>query len=182
MKCVAVFVLLAASAALASDNDTAWSTPVNGLRARLLVVPAKKPDLPFCRILIEMENVDDVAGQKKIRFSPDRLELHVTDESGKELPVANGPYDGMSPTWEPTLLPYAGTIKFQISFPGLGYNPVTDKVIVDVGPFKSWIIPQDASEYWLSGKLTVDKQKGDHPRMDWTGSLNLPKVKIAKGK
>jgi hypothetical protein len=180
MKCAIVFLLLAASAASASDNDTVWSTPVNGLRARLLVLPAKKPDSPFCRVLIEMENVDDVAGQKKIRFNPDRLELHVTDKAGKELPVANGPYDGMSPNWEPTLLPYAGTIKFQISFPGLGYNPATDKVAVDIGPFKAWIVPQDGSVYSLSGKLTVDKQKGDHPYMDWSGSLNLPKVEIPR--
>jgi hypothetical protein len=53
----------------------------------------------------------------------------VTGANGKELAAVNGDYDGMSPDWETIALPYAGTMKFQISFPGLGYGP-TDKVIV----------------------------------------------------
>ena len=179
MRYLLGFLLLAVSSAFASDNEAPWSPPVNGLRARLLILPAEIPNSPFCRVLIEMQNVDDVAGQKKIRFSPDRIDLHVVDKSGRELPVANEPYDGMSPLWEPTLLPYAGTISFQISFPGLGYRP-GDNVIVDVGPSKAWVIPQDGSTYTLSGRFSVQEQQGDHPRIDWSGTLELPKIEIPK--
>ena len=98
------------------------------------------------------------------------------------MSVANEPYDGMSPLWEPTLLPYAGTIKFQVTFPGLGYHPNNDKVILDVGPSRAWIVPQDGSAYWLSGKFTVEKQKGDHPYANWSGTIELPKVEIPKAK
>lgn len=174
--------IISAVAAVSLDKVEEWSQPVNGLVARLQVLPAEKPDSPFCRVLIEMQNVDDVAGQKRIRFDPDRLELHVIDSEGKQLPKASGPYDGETPFWEPTLLPYFGTMKFQISFPGLGYHPATDKVIIDVGSTNAWIIPQDGLTYWLSGKLQIDQQKGDHRHMDWNGTLELPKVRIPREK
>lgn len=182
MKSVFCVLLLSVSVAMAADNEPAWSPAVNGLRARLFIMPPEKADSPFCRVLVEMENVDDVAGQKKIRFTPDKLALRVTDETGKNLPIANGSYDGTAPLWEPTLLPYRGIIKFQISFPGLGYNPTKDKVIIDAGPSRAWIIPQNGSAYLLSGSLTVQREPEDHPHMVWSGTLELPKVRIPKAR
>ena len=73
-------------------------------------------------------------------------------------------------------------MRFRISFPGLGYNPKTDKVIVDVDPSGQWIIPQDGSTYYLSGNFTIDKKESDHPHMDWSGTLNLPKIEIPTAK
>ena len=178
MKSLLGVLLLWASVALAAGSEPAWSPAVNGLRARLVVLPPEEAGSPFCRVLIEMENVADVAGQMKIRFTPGKLALRVTDETGKNLPTTNGPYDGTAPLWEPTLLPYRGIIKFQISFPGLGFNPAADKVIIDVGSSGFWSIPQDGSQYYLSGSLTVPGEPGDHPYTDWSGSLELPKVKI----
>jgi hypothetical protein len=55
-------------------------------------------------------------------------------------------------------------------------------VIVDAGPSEAWIIPQDGTIYWLSGKLTVGKQTGDHPYKDWSGTIELPKVEIPNRK
>ena len=172
-------MLLVAATVLASSEDAGWPKPVNGLRARLVVLPSKDANSPFCRVFIEFENVDDVEGQKKIRFAPDKLVLRV---AGKELPLANGPYDGLSPFWETIALPYAGSLKFQISFPGLGYRTTSDKVIVDVGCRKAWVIPQDGTPYFLSGSLSIGKEKSDHPSMDWSGTLELPKVEIPKAK
>ena len=174
----AVLLMLVATGAFASGDEAEWSTPVNGLRARLVILPPAQTNTPFCRVLLEMQNVGDVAGQKEIRFSPARLDLRIADSDGRELPVSNDPYDGMSPLWEPTLLPYAGSIRFQISFPGLGYRPTKDMRIVDVGAGKAWVVPQDGSEYWLSGKLSILKEPGDHPHKVWSGTLELPKVKI----
>jgi len=175
-----LLVLLVAATALAAGDDAGWSKPIKGLRARL-VVPSSMADLPFCRVFIEFENVDDVMGQKRIRFAPGKLTLRVHDKDGKELALANGPYDGMSPLWETIALPYAGSLKFQISLRGLGYS-AKDKVIIDVGADKAWVIPQDGSTYFLSGSLTIEKGKSDHPYMDWSGSLELPRVEIPKAK
>ena len=180
MKHTLILLLLTAATALAAGDDAGWSKPVKGLRARLLVLPAEKAP-PFCRIFIEFENVDEIAGQKKIRFNPGKLALRVSNNDGKELALANGVYDGMSPLWETIALPHAGSMKFQISFPGLGYS-AKDKVIIDVGAQKSWVIPQDGSIYYLSGSLTIVKEKSDHPYMDWSGTLELPKVEIPKAK
>ena len=182
MKCMPILLSLVISAALAPGDDAGWSKPVKGLRARLLVRPPQKADSPFCRVFIEFENVDDVAGPKKIRFSPDKLSLRVADKDGKELALANGSYDGMSPLWATLALPFAGSMRFQISFPGLGFRPGTDRVIVDVGARKSWGIPQDRSTYFLSGSLSIEREKSDHPYRDWSGTLELPRVEIPKAK
>jgi hypothetical protein len=175
-----ILLLLIVCAASALGDDAGWSKPVNGLRARLLVLPSEKTDSPFCRVLIEFENVDDVAGQKRVRFSPDKLSLRVADMDGKVLPLANGPYDGKKPVWETIALPYAGNVRFQISFPGLGYRPATDKVIVDLDARQAWVIPQNGVTYYLSGTLSVEREELDHPYNDWSGRLELPNAEIPK--
>jgi hypothetical protein len=172
-------LLLFASSALASGDDPAWSKPVKGLRARLSVLPPQDTNSPFCRVFFELQNVDRALGQKHVRFSPERLALKVSNTNGTELAPANQPYDGVSPNWETIALPYAGTIRFQISFPGLGYRPAVDKVIVDVGPPRTWIVPQDGSKYFLSGSLSIEI---DHPSMDWSGTLELPAVEIPEAR
>jgi hypothetical protein len=178
MKPSIAFLLLSAFT-LHAAQDGPWSKSENGLRGRLSILPSGKVDSPFCRIFVELENIEDVAEQRTIRFSPDKMTFRVTDKSGNELPKANGPYDGLSPSWTPLSLPYNGTIKFQISFPGLGYNPKRDKVIVDTGSGFSaaWVIPQDG-DYFLSATLSIPKKAGGHPRIDWSGSLTFPKVII----
>jgi len=181
MKFSVLFLLLGACLVQAAEDDATWSKPEKGVRGRLLVLPSAKPDSPFCRVFIELQNVGDVAGQITIRFSPEKLDLQATENNGKPLAGANGPYDGMSPIWKPISLPYAGTIKFQISFPGLGYQPEKDKVIIDMGPGRSWIIP-DKGAYFLSGTFSVTRESSDHPYMDWSGKLTLPMVQIPKAK
>jgi hypothetical protein len=96
----------------------------------------------------------------------------------KELPlnIASG-YDGCQPDWKPILLPMNGTIRFQISFPGSGYNPKADKVIVDVDASNTWVIPQDKQTYFLSGIFSVESSGNQR---GWSGMLELPKVGIPK--
>jgi hypothetical protein len=121
-------------------------------------------------------------GQKNIRFAPRKLKLRVTNQTGKDLAIATDSYDGYSPDWEAIALPYAGVVKFRISSPGLGYNPATDKVIVDVGAGAAWVIPQDDSIYYLSGTISIEPEERDQPPMDWSGVLDFPRVAIPKAK
>ncbi|HEY8960773.1 MAG TPA: hypothetical protein VIM57_01120 [Luteolibacter sp.] len=83
----------------------------------------------------------------------------------------------MSPDWTPLKLPFEGTMRFRINFPGLGYDPKRDKTIIDMGPQHSWRIPEKG-EWFLSGSLKIEKQQGDQPYMDWSGTLSLPKIRI----
>ena len=120
----------------------------------------------------------------KLRFNPDKLTLTVADICSTKLAVANEPYDGMSPLWEPILLPCDGTLRFRVSFPGLGYRPEKDKVIVDVGASKSWTIPQDGSTYYLSGTLSIEKEKETsvhrlERHSDFAGSTDIERKGIA---
>ena len=64
----------------------------------------------------------------------------------------------------------------------VSFSPATDKVIVDVGSSKSWVIPQDGTMHYLSGSLTIQREKSDHPYMDWSGTLEVPTVEIPKAK
>ena len=154
-----------------------WSQPVRGLRARLAVLPPPQGSPSFCRVMLEFEHVSDVVGQIKIRFTPARLRLQVTDRSGKRLAVAGRGYDGVAPTWEPIPLPFGGTVRFQVSFPGLGFRP-EDKLIIDAGTENAWVVPQDGTTYYLSGSLTIPGEKGDRPFLDWSGTIGLPQAEI----
>jgi hypothetical protein len=173
MKAFIAFAFLGLLVLRTHGGEPAWSEPVNGLRGRLSVEPPEK-DSRFCRVFLEFQNVQDVLGQKTVRFSPDKLKLQVQDRDGKiRKPDLAVIYDGMSPHWEPLLLPYAGTLRFQISFPGAGYDPAQKGLIVDMGPENVWTLPVKGDCY-LSGTFTCSREEGAHPLMDWHGSLNLP--------
>ncbi len=152
-----------------------WSEPVNGVRARLSL--ERQKDSPFLKVFIEFQNTSDTAGIKKIRFIPKTIQAQVMDENGTLLKPPVGSYDGISPTWDTMALPLEATLRFRISFPGLGYRPDRDRTIVDFGPDACWVIPSEKS-YFLSGTLSIPKQEGDHPHSDWNGTLTLPKIPI----
>lgn len=171
----AILAIAFSAQALASEVADGWSETVNGLKARLSFERDQKS--PFLKVFIELQNTSDGAGIRKIRFGPKTLALRVTDAARSPLAMANYPYDGTSPTWEPLLLPFEGTIRFRISFPGIGYRPETDRVIIDLGPSMSWVIPGD-KEYFIFGTLTIPKVEGDHPYSDWSGTLVLPPTAI----
>jgi hypothetical protein len=162
-----------------SAQEPTWSEPVKGLRARLLIYTSDKTDLPFYRVWIEMQNVSPFGGQMKIKYSPERTSFQVTDKSGKQsLERSPNPWSGQGAAgWEPTLLSWGGTIKFPINLHGTGYR-LTDRAIIDMGPGQTWMISPDGTTYFLSGKLRLERQNGDHRYMDWSGTLELPSVEI----
>jgi len=108
--------------------------------------------------------------------------LQVIDKDGKTLATSGYPYDGFSTGGDPLLLPYAGTIRFQISSQGMFYPTNNDKFIIDMGPLKSWIVPK-AGAYFLSGTFSIAKEKGaTTPHFDWSGTITFPKVEIPTAK
>jgi hypothetical protein len=166
-------------AELSSGNNTEWSKPVNGLRARLQVL--SRETSPGWVVFIEFENVSDYYGQIKIPFAPGKLKLHAVSASGKELPDYSGPYDGIGWDWKPIILPLSGTIRFRISFPGYGYRPSQSKILLDVNCDNAWVIPQDSQTYYLSGSFDIQPQSPGDPS-DWSGKLELAKAEIPQKK
>src|SRR4051794_32214095 len=125
------FAILLATAATSaiSGQESNWSKPVNGLRARLEVLPPEKLDTPFCRVFIEMQNVSDILGQLRIRFTPQRLNLFVSPNGQELKKETTQMWSGLTPNWETTLLPSSGTIKFQVSLSGAGYRPDSKSIL-----------------------------------------------------
>ena len=176
MKTLFAVILFVALVTALSAAEPEWSERVNGIRARLSL--ERQKDSPFLKVFIEFQNTSDTAGIKKLRFTPDTILAQVVDENGEPLKMPlDFPYDGLSPIWEPLGLPFEGTMKFRISFPGMGYRPDQDHTLIDFGPDACWAVPDDQN-YFLASTLTIPKQKGDHPHSDWNGTLILPKVPI----
>jgi len=168
--------LLLSTAASYADDDSSWSSPVAGMRARISVLPPEAGDC-FCRVYLELQNTAHVMGLRKVAFSPRCLSLQVTDQNGRPLSVSTNEYDGMSQIWEPLLMPYDSQLRFQIGSHGLGIPPNTWRVI-DMGAMNSWIIPKDDTAHYLSGTLSLPRHPGD--ASFWNGLLLLPKVQIPK--
>lgn len=174
--------LLAATALRAADDGATWSKSVDGLRGRLQVLPPLPSDALKCRVFLELENTGDIMGQRTIRFTPGKLALQVIDKDGKLLDVSSNAYSGMSPIWEPTLLPYGGTIRFPINLYGLAHARDLREYIIDMGAMNSWIIPR-TGDYFLKGTLSISKPEGvATPRWEWSGTLVFPRVEIPKPK
>jgi hypothetical protein len=171
--------------AQADEAKTDWSKPVNGLRGRL-IIPAHQDrgNDPFVHVYLELQNTANVLGNRKIRYSEEALSMQITDETGKALSPYTGPYDGISATPEPLVMPFDSTLRFLVNGHGLGVPPGTHQII-DFGVPHSWIIPTlNGHTYFLSGTLTLPRNPRElpteHPSMDWHGILELPKVQITK--
>jgi hypothetical protein len=175
MKSLTYLLLATFMAQMSWAQGLVWSNNVDGMRARLSL--ERQTGSPFLKVSIEFQNTANFAGSRKLRFTPSSIEPLVVDEDGHmpDKKVA-GAYDAMVPRWEPLLVPFGGDIRFQISFPGMGYFP-GDRTIIDLGPSNCWIIPH-GQPYFLTGFLTIPKEKGDSPFMDWSGTLVLPKIPI----
>jgi hypothetical protein len=158
-------------------SDDGWSRSVNGLRARLSVLPSEQPGSPICRVFIEMENVGKGIGPMKVSFHTDKLEPSVISATThKPLGRVNPPYSGFAPNWEPIPIPYAGSIRFEISYPGMGVSRDA-RAAIDIGSSNTWVIPAEGS-YLLSARFEIPAEKGDHPYLNWSGTLELPRVRI----
>jgi hypothetical protein len=114
---VAVFTICPC---LAAEQIGEWSTPVNGLKGRLIT----KEDKPFfgtlmIAVYVELANVSDVGNAMEFYFDPDKtIVSKVINESGK--PLAQPPIAADIVTTNPywLALPSDGTMRFRVSVSG----------------------------------------------------------------
>ncbi len=163
--------------AVRADQTGDYSPSVNGLRGRLIILEPASPD-PFLTVKLELQNVLNLMGDRHLAFGRSTIIGQVSDETGKVLALPPSSYDDLSAIHDFLVLPFDSSLTFPINGHGLGIFPSTKKVI-DLGPMSSWVIPvNDGHTYFLSGKFTIDKKPRDHPTLDWSGTLELPKVRI----
>jgi hypothetical protein len=65
----------------AGNTDSGWSTPVNGLQARLIFTPTQPVNgTTLIGTDLELCNVSDVANVMEVPFTDDVIEFEIVDE------------------------------------------------------------------------------------------------------
>jgi len=203
MKALTAFLLLITCQIFSSADETKivatseWSKSVEtkynqSLRGRMLLgyghSPAHAGAVPETQFYIELQNVSTAIGAPmRIYFDAGRgFECELTDSNGKAVPEVGGAGSGGGPGPEWITLPYDSTIRLRASMYGYGAIPADGLALVMPPPsLKRWSIrPGAANACFLSGKLTINTptdyvpKNFDESRAVWSGTLELPKMKI----
>ncbi len=178
-----------------------WSQPVRAaygatLRARMIISLEKSPANAGTHketaFYLEFQNVTGATGSPlQFYFDPGRaLSCELLDADGKPPPAEAmaGSGGGAGPCW--ITLPYDSTIRLRANMYGYGLKPEDGFMLVMSPPNrKAWIIrPGNTKTYFMSGTFTVSTPKNhvtkdfDDARTIWTGTLELPKMKLSPPK
>ena len=203
MKAISLFFIIAAYQLCFAGGDTNiiamsdWSKPVGTfygetLRGRMIVAQEHSPAHPETEFYLELQNVSVGVGRPmQIYFDPGRgLHCEMLDASGKPpLLVGSGSGGGgAGACW--ITLPYDCTIRLRANMYGYG-KQAGDGLLLTMSPptMQSWDIRAgDTNVYYLSGTFTVTPPTNSPPRdfdterTIWSGTLELPKMKVWVGK
>jgi hypothetical protein len=180
-------LLLLALAAMTCCGATAlevrttgdWSTPVDGLRGRLLFGEGEKVNgTRMALIYLELQNVSDLGNPMEIYFDTDNaLHAALLDASGESIPQAGSPFDiDAAPSYWITL-PHDSTLRFRVSVTGYG---IPKDGGLSIGMMSGdWRIPaKSRGDYFLTTSFRVSPPKDQTRPHPWKGALKLPKLKI----
>jgi hypothetical protein len=204
MKAVVTFFVFAACQFCFAGGDTNiiamsdWSKPVgtihgHSLRARMIIAQEHSPGhagpWPETEFYLELQNVSvAIFSPTRIYFDPGRgLRCEVLDANGKPPPQVGGGGSGggAGACW--ITLPYDSTIRLRANMYGYGKKE-GDGLLIQMSPpaMQRWDIQAgDTNVYFLSGTFSVAPPTNDIPkdfevaRAVWSGTLDLPKMKIA---
>jgi hypothetical protein len=173
-----VFALLLFSAAplvTGANDDTGWSSPVNGLQARLSL--ARGQTLNGTHLIatyLELRNVADVANVMELPFNPEPMRFEVVDEQDKLLAQKGMVYDETTVELGILRLPHDSYLRFDISHHGAGV-PKNQVGLLDLGVPYVWVFsPGDKHSYYLRGRFSIEA----HKERTWSGTIEMPRVKI----
>lgn len=169
----------------AADEEAAWSKPVQGVRARLYILPSHDPDFDYrYQVYLQFENVG-VTGSlglireaKSFQYSEMGLALEVTD-ANKQKVATTGPgmSDQMIPEWN-LVLPPGGNLSFPM-------GSISSDWSLTITPFLTWnLVPTGPMRpHYLSGTFTSKFPRPNPPRnanvrLNWEGTLELPPIEI----
>jgi hypothetical protein len=204
MRAATLFLLLTACQFCIAGGETNiiamsdWSKPVGTkygqtLRGRMLIAqehsPAHAGPTPETEVYLELQNVSGAAGAPmQICFDPGRgLRCEVLDADGKPPPSIGGAGSGggAGACW--ITLPYDCTIRLRANMYGYG-KKAGDGLLIQMSPpaMQRWDIQAgDTNVYFMSGTFTVTTPANhvardfDETRSIWSGTLELPKMKIS---
>jgi hypothetical protein len=174
--------LLAATTTIAEAAPGAWSSTVDGLRARLVTTPttdaSKRAQL---EIWLEIENVSDTDGGIPLPWGyvGDMLQFVVEDGAGKA--VAGAGVGGSHASGPPYVvaLPVGATLRVPISKGAYEY-PQGSKIYFRPLTFQAWDLPAKRGKWTLRATLSphvLGKGTKAGSRA-WSTPIDLPKVEL----
>jgi len=204
MKITTLFLLLAACQLCFAGGDTNiiaisdWSKPIgtysgHSLRARMIVTYGRGAAFdgpwPETQFYLEFQNVSGaIVLPTQFYFDPSGgLRCVLEDADGKTVSTGGaGSGGGAGASW--IALPYDSDIRLRANMYGYGNKP-GDGLNLTLYPPQAWQIRAgDTNAYYLSGTFTISTPKnfvpkeGDAARAVWSGTLELPKMKVWVGK
>jgi hypothetical protein len=161
--------------ATTGNDDNGWSSPVNGLQARLSVARGQALNgTPLITTYLELRNVADVANVMELPFNPGPMRFEVVDEQDKLLAQKGMVYDELSVELGMLRLPHDSYLRFDISHHGAGV-PKNQAALLDLGIPYVWVFsPDDKHSYYLRGRFSIEARKD----RTWSGTIEMPRVKI----
>jgi hypothetical protein len=170
-----VLLLPATQAFAAGSDDSGWSEPVDGLRARLSFARTQPLNgTPLIATYLEMCNVSDVANVIEVPLKIDAFQFEVVTEQNKIIAPTTGPYDEITVELGMLRLPHDGCLRFNISHHGAGV-PKDQSALLDLGVLQSWVFSRgDQRSYYLRARFSVEKSKD----RIWSGTIEIPNAKI----
>ena len=165
-----------------AENGAVWSQPVNGLQARIELKHAMIFNgTPIIATTLYLRNATDLANAMKVPWARARMTFRVVDAAGKDLPIGHKGmviYDGMEATPLDLVLPFKGTLSFDISHHGLGVSG--DQVaLIDLGFHACWVLSKEDGACSLHAVLEIAETKASGPpTREWFGRIELPPVPI----
>ena len=104
-----------------ANDDINWSSPVNGLQARLSFARAQSLNgTPLIATYLELRNESDVANVMEVPFKVEALQFEVLDEQNKIVAPTSAAYDEVTVALGMLRLPHDACLRFNISHHGAG--------------------------------------------------------------
>jgi hypothetical protein len=185
MRALALVVLIATGQATTAAEKTPvamgdWSTPADGLRARLLVYQGRTLGDGKARetlVYVELGNVAE-SGERWLEFAPEGLKWELLDAAGKAVPKTPIRGGGGRPGKTEVRIPFDSTLRLRVNPYGFGR---ADDLLLPLAT-DAWLIKAgDAADYFLAGTLTVPAVPWNGPgKPAWAGELKLPKAKLVR--
>jgi hypothetical protein len=160
-----------------ADDTAEWSKSVNGLQARISFKHMSVANgSPRVATYLHLRNTAGVNDPIKFYWRPEKATYRAIDAAGKAVPVRGLEYSGPGPMEADLIIPYEGTLSFNISGQGLGI-PGDMAAVLDLGVNSCIIYPEDGPCFLQAAIEIADDKKRDSPR-SWHGRLELPPVAI----
>jgi hypothetical protein len=170
-------LFMAGGVSAATNEADTWSTPTNGLQARLTFV--EKPKFNGTRWFVpflELKNVRDLANPMEVQCDSRHLKIELVDAEGKV--IRDGwslPRSGPVPDLSTVVLPLESSMRISLECRNWGVpKDAAAMISTDSG---AWVI-QDSERGRVYLRATLTGEKSEPYYKTWQGRIQTPLLAI----